>query len=118
VSVRDNTLWKNWADRLRQEMMQGLTAQITKSVASITQEIGTDRSPIVLKSLRFWNSCRIGKSPNDVFPKAGLELDFQPNEKSEVELITIRLNDTWKAIMQRALDRNSALPRKDLDEVS
>ncbi|MDA0660974.1 MAG: hypothetical protein O2931_10920 [Planctomycetota bacterium] len=108
MSVRENTRWKEWADGLRQSMMKDLTSEVIKTVDAITEETGSDRSRNVLHSRRFWDSYQVGKSPHDVFLKAGLELEFKPNEKSEIDVITIRLNKTWKSIMQRVLDRQVA----------
>lgn len=105
MSVRDKTRWREWAERLRQEMMSALTPQVTKSVDTITEEIGTDKSPSVLHSSRFWNSCQAAQGANDTLVKAGFEIEFEPNEESEVELVTLRLNGTWKAIMQGVVDR-------------
>lgn len=105
MSVRDKTRWREWAERLRQEMMTALTPEVTKSVDTITEETGTDKSPSVLHSRRFWTSCQTAQGSNDTLVKAGFEVEFQPNEESEVELVTLRLNGTWRAIMQRVLDR-------------
>ncbi len=105
MTVRDKTRWKEWADELRQEMMGGLTPQVTKSVDKIAEETGTDKSPAVLRSRRFWNSCQAGKGTNDTLVRAGFEIEFESNDKNEIDTVTLRLNDTWKAIMQRVLDR-------------
>jgi hypothetical protein len=105
MSVRDKTRWREWAERLRQEMMSALTPQVTKSVDTITEEIGTDKSPSVLHSSRFWSSCQTAQGTNDTLVKAGFEIEFEPNDESEVDLVTLRLNGTWKAIMQGVLDR-------------
>ncbi len=105
MSVRDKKRWTEWADRLRQEMMAELTPRVTRSVARIIEETGTDKSPSVLRSRQFWNACQSGKGPNDTLVKAGFEIEFEPNEESEIDTVTLRLNDKWKAIMQRVLDR-------------
>lgn len=105
MSVRDKTRWREWAESLRQEMMGELTPLVTKSVDKITEETGTDKSPSVLHSRRFWNSCQAGKGTNDTLVKAGFEIEFEPNEENEIDTVTLRLNHTWKAIMQRVLDR-------------
>ncbi len=107
MSVQDKTRWRTWADRLRQEMMSGLTPQVTKSVDSITKETGTVKSPSVLCSRRFWSSCQAAQGSNDALVKAGFEIEFEPNEEREVDTVTLRLNDTWKAIMQRVIDRRT-----------
>jgi hypothetical protein len=86
-------------------MMSALTPQVTKSVDTITRETGTDKSPAVLHSSRFWSACQAAQGSNDTLVKAGFEIEFEPNEESEVELVTLRLNSTWKAILQGVLDR-------------
>jgi len=86
-------------------MMGELTPLVTKSVDKITEATGTDKSHSVLHSRRFWNSCQAGKGTNDTLVKAGFEIEFEPNEENEIDTVTLRLNDTWKAIMQRVLDR-------------
>ena len=97
--------WAIWADDLRQAMMSDLESEMTKSVDQIADETGTDKTRSVLCSRRFWNSCQAGKSPNGAITKAGFEIDFHPNGKNEIDTVTLRLNDTWKGIMQRVLDR-------------
>ena len=37
--------------------------------------------------------------------KAGFEIEFAPNDENQIDTVTLRLNETWKAIMQRVLDR-------------
>jgi hypothetical protein len=113
MSVRDNARWRDWADRLRQQMMSGLTPQVTKSVDRITEETGTNKPQSVLRSRRFWNACQAGDGLNDTLVKAGFEIDFEPNDKSEIDTVTFRLNDTWKAIMQRVLDRRASSERRE-----
>ena len=105
MSVRDKTRWREWAERLRQEMMSALTPQVTKAVDTITEETGTDKSPSVLHSPRFWSACQAAQGTNDTLVKAGFEIEFEPNEEREVDLVTLRLNGTWQAIMQRVVDR-------------
>jgi hypothetical protein len=110
MSVREKTRWREWADRLRQEMMAELTPEVTKSVDSITRETGTDKSRAMLHSQRFWHACQTGKGPHDTLVKAGFEIEYQANEHSEIDTVTLRLNHTWKAIMQRVLDRKPTRP--------
>ena len=105
MSARDKTRWKEWADSLRQEMMSELTPQVTKTVESITVETGTEKSPTVLRSQRFWNAIQAGKGPNDTLVKAGFEIEFEANDAREIEMVTLRLNETWKSILQGVLDR-------------
>ena len=92
---------------MRQEMMAEITPQVTRSVDKIAEETGTDKSQSILRSRKFWNSCQSGKGPNDTLVKAGFEIEFEPNEESEIDTVTLQLNDTWKAIRQRALDRRA-----------
>lgn len=103
--VRDKKRWREWADQLRQEMMSELTSQVTKSVHTITRETETEKSPSVVRSRQFWNAFQAGKGSDDTLVKAGFEIEFEPNEKGEIDSVTLRLNGTWQAIMQRVLDR-------------
>lgn len=105
MAVADKTRWREWAESLRQAMMTELTPQVTKSVDSITEETGTDKSPSVLRSRRFWNSCQTGKGTNDTIVKAGFEIEFEPNDDNEIDAVTLRLNNTWSNILQGVLDR-------------
>ena len=105
MSVQEKTRWKNWADKLRQEMMTSLTAEITKSVESITTETRTTKAESTLHGARFWKACQAGKSPNDVLAVAGFEIDFEQDDDRKVQEVTLRLNSTWMDIMQRVLDR-------------
>ena len=105
MSVRDKVRWKTWADDLRQTMMTDLTAQVTKSVEEIIEETATEKSPTVLGTQRFWKSCQTGKGTNDTLSKAGFEIEFGPNDEGKVDTVTLQLNGTWRAIMQRVLDR-------------
>lgn len=107
MAVRDKALWKEWAEKLRQEMMTEFTPQVTKSVDVISSEIGTEKSPAVLHSRRFWSACQSARGSNDVLVNAGFIIEFAPNDQSEVDTVTLRLNDTWQAIMQHALDRRA-----------
>ncbi len=85
-----------------------MTAKVTKSVESITNETATTKSESTLRSERFWRACQNGESPNDVFAKAGFEIDFDQDEKRKVHEVTLRLNSTWMGILQKVLDRNNA----------
>jgi hypothetical protein len=107
MSVKDNTRWKEWADRLRQQMMADLTPEVAISVERIMTETRTDKSPSAMRSQRFWNACQTGDASNNVLSKAGFHVEFLPNAKGEVEIVTLRLNNTWRAIMQRVLDRRA-----------
>lgn len=104
----EKTRWKNWADGLREEMMGGLTAEVTKSVETITAETASTKAESTLRSLRFWQSCQTGKSPNDVLAKAGFEIEFEPDDERKVREVTLRLNRTWMSILERVLDRKKA----------
>ncbi len=105
MSVQEKTRWKNWADRLRQEMMTGKTPAVTKTVESICSEIESSKAESTLHSVRFWKACQTGKSPNDALATAGFEIDFEPGDDKKVKEITLRLNPTWMAILQQVLDR-------------
>ena len=103
MSVRDKVRWKEWADGLRQTMMTQLTPHVTKSVEEIIKETATAKSASVLGTQRFWTAFQAGKGTNDTLSRAG----FETNAEGKVENVTLQLNDTWKAIMQRVLDRRA-----------
>lgn|SRR5690606_28156965 len=105
MSVQEKVRWKNWADRLRQEMMTGLEPEVTRTVQSIASETATTKAESTLHSVRFWKACQAGKSPNDALTTAGFEIDFQPTDERSVQQVTLRLNPTWMSILQRVLDR-------------
>jgi len=94
MSVQEKVRWKNWADRLRQEMMTGLEPEVTRSVKSIATETATTKAESTLHSVRFWKACQAGKSPNDALTIAGFEIDFEPTEERSVQNVTLRLNQT------------------------
>jgi hypothetical protein len=108
MAVQEKTRWKDWADSLRQEMMGSLTSSVTKSVEEIAEEVATTKAENTWRSERFWRSCQNGTSPNDVLKTAGFELEFEPGENRCVEEVTLSLNSTWMAILQRVLDRQRA----------
>ena len=105
MTVSEKNRWETWAVDLRQAMMRALEPRVTKSVSQILEETGTDKTDSVMRSKRFWTSCQAGKSPNGVIKSAGFEIDFDPNGDGEVDSVTLRLNDRWKGIMQRVIDR-------------
>lgn len=105
MSVQEKTRWKSWADCLRQEMMTSLTAEVTKSVDTITTETATTKAESTLHSVRFWKACQAGKSPNDALSSAGFLIDFEQDDGRKVSEVTLRLNQTWMEILQRVLDR-------------
>ena len=104
MSAQEKTRWKSWAEALRQEMMTGLTPEVTKSVDDIAAETESSKATSTLHSVRFWQSCKDGKSPNDVLVIAGFEIEFEPDEK-KVHEVTLKLNATWMSIMNRVLER-------------
>lgn len=108
MAVQEKTRWKNWADGLRQTMMTSLKPEVTKSVEAITSETATTKAESTLRSVRFWQACQAGDSPNDVLAKAGFEIEFQPDEARHVQEVTLRLNQSWLTILQRVLDRENA----------
>ncbi len=107
MSVRDKVRWKEWADGLRQTMMADLTPHVTKSVEEIIKETATEISSSVLGTQKFWIDCQAGKGTNDTLSKAGFEIEFESNAEGKVATVTFQINDTWKAIMQRVLDRRA-----------
>jgi hypothetical protein len=102
---RDQKRWKEWADNLRQLMMAAKVSEVTKTVAEISQETGTDKSASTLQSAKFWNACILGEGSCEMLTKAGFELSYTPNGEGKVEAVTFRLNASWQAILQRVLDR-------------
>jgi hypothetical protein len=108
MTAKEKTAWKDWLDELRQAMMTGLTAEVTKSVDEITSVIDTTKNDSTLRTERFWRACQLGESPNDVLAKAGFEIEFQPDENRTVQEVTLQLNDTWMTILNRVLERNKA----------
>ena len=102
---RDQKRWKDWADTLRQEMMTGLVPEITKSVDEITEETGTEKSSSTLHSQRFWNACRDGQGSHGTIVKAGFEVSYKVNGEGKVDAVTFRLNESWRSILQRVMDR-------------
>jgi len=107
MTVRDKVRWKEWADALRQTMMEHLTPHVTKSVEDIIKETATEKPASVLETQRFWKACQAGEGTNDTLAKAGFEIEFESNTEGKVDTVTLQLNDTWKAIMQRVLDRRA-----------
>ena len=108
MSVQEKTRWKAWADELRQEMMTNLTEEVTRTVESITSETETTKTESSLRSVRFWRACQVGDSPNDVFAKAGFEIEFEQDDDRNVREVTLRLNQTWMKIMQGVIERKKA----------
>ncbi len=107
MSAGDKVRWKEWADALRQTMMEHLTPHVTKSVEDIIKETATEKPASVLGTQRFWKACQAGEGTNDTLAKAGFEIEFESNTEGKVDTVTLQLNDTWKAIMQRVLDRRA-----------
>ncbi|MEQ8786988.1 MAG: hypothetical protein RIC55_11840 [Pirellulaceae bacterium] len=105
MTVQDQTRWKNWADTLRQEMMANLTAEVTKSVETITTETATTKAASTLRSVRFWRACQEGARPNGVLAKAGFDIEFEQDDASKVQEVTLRLNDTWMTILNNVVER-------------
>jgi len=105
MTVQEKTRWKEWAEGLRQEMMVGLTVDVTKSVLAILAATGTTKSEKTLRSERFWLACQAGTSPNETLSKAGFEIEFEADENRQVEQVTLRLNQIWRDILQGVLDR-------------
>lgn len=108
MTVQEKTRWKIWADELRQEMMTSLTEEVTRTVESISTETATTKTESSLKSVRFWRACQVGDSPNDVFSKAGFEIEFEQDEDKSVSEVTLRLNKTWSTILHQVLERKNS----------
>ena len=105
MTIQEKKRWKEWADCLRQEMMGSLTTDVTKSVDAIVTATATTKAEKTVHSERFWLGCQAGKSPNEVLAKAGFEIEFETDDDRRVEEVTLRLNQTWRKILQPALDR-------------
>ena len=105
MTLQEKKRWKAWADGLRQEMMGSQTADVTKSVDAIIAATATTKREKEVRSERFWLACQAGTSPNEFLAKAGFEIEFESDDDRRVEKVTLRLNSTWKAILQGALDR-------------
>lgn len=88
--------------------MTSLTEEVTKTVESISSETATTKTESSLRSVRFWRACQVGDSPNDVFAKAGFEIEFEQDEERNVQEVTLRLNPTWMKILHQVLDRKKA----------
>lgn len=107
MTGQEKNRWKNWADGLRQEMMGSMVGEVTRTVDSITSETATTKAASTLRSARFWRTCQAGKSPNDFLVRAGFEIEFEQDDERCVREVTLRLNETWQAILQGARDRKS-----------
>lgn len=108
MTVQEKTRWKDWADGLRQQMMTGLTPEVTKSVSAITSETATTKKDSSLRSVRFWRACQLGESPNDFLAKAGFDIEFAQDEQQHVQDVTLRLNESWMTILNRVLERKKS----------
>jgi hypothetical protein len=103
--TREQKRWKDWADTLRQEMMAGLVGEVSKTVDDISKETGTEKSDSTLHSQKFWNACIRGEGSNATLCRAGFELSYVATDAGKVEVVTLRLDASWQAILQRVLDR-------------
>ena len=108
MTVQEKKRWKEWAEGLRQEMMGSRTPDVTKSVDAIVTATATTKGDKTVRSERFWLACQAGTSPNDVLTKAGFEIEFETDDNRRVDEVTLRLNQTWKNILQGVLDRQNA----------
>ena len=108
MAVPEKKRWKEWADALRQEMMSSRTIDVTKSVDDIIAATATTKGEKTVRSERFWRACQAGTSPNEVLAKAGFEIEFEAGDDRRVEKVTLRLNPTWRSILQGALKRRNA----------
>jgi hypothetical protein len=105
MTVPEKVLWKNWADQLRQEMMTGLEKQVTKTIDEILRETETTKAERTLRSERFWFACQAGEKPNDFLTRGGFDIEYEQNEKKQVDSVTFTLNKSWSRILQRVVDR-------------
>ena len=108
MTVQEKKRWKEWADRLRQEMMGSRATDVTKSVDAIVAATATTKGEKTVRSERFWLACQAGTSPNEVLAQAGFEIEFEADDERRVEEVTLRLNRTWRNILQGVLDRQKA----------
>ena len=108
MKVQEKKRWKEWADALRQEMMRSLTTDVTKSVDAIIAATETTKDEKTVRSERFWRACQAGTSPNETLAKAGFEIEFEAADNRLVEKVTLRLNPTWRNILQGAKKRRNA----------
>ena len=105
MTNQERTRWKTWADSLRQKMMTGLTAEVTKSVDDIISETASTKAQSTLRSAKFWEACQSGTSPSDFLTSAGFEIEFEQDEKRNVQKVNLRLNQTWMTILDGVLER-------------
>ncbi len=108
MTIQEKKRWKEWADGLRQEMMGSRTTDVTKSVDDIVAATATTKGVKTVRSERFWLAHQAGESPNEVLAKAGFEIEFETDDDRRVEKVTLRLNQTWRNILQGVLDRQNA----------
>ena len=94
--------WVKWASELHELMMANRLLAVTKRTADIHQESGTSQSLDDLQQPGFWNSCRREVQDWDTIFKAGLVIDFAPNEHERVETVTFRLDKVSRARLRRA----------------
>ena len=107
MTNQEKAKWKTWADSLRQEMMTGLTAEVTKSVDDIISETASTRAESTLRSAKFWEA-KSGTSPREVLASAGFEIEVEQDEQRNVQEVSLRLNPTWMTILDRVLERKGA----------
>ena len=105
MTMHEKKRWKEWADCLRQEMMGSRTTDVTKSVDAIVTATTTTTAEKTVHSERFWLGFQAGTSPNEVLAKAGFEIEFETDDNRRVEEVTLRLNQTWRKILQGVIDR-------------
>lgn len=105
MAIQEKQRWKAWADQLRQQMMGSRTSEVTKSVDAIVTATASTKPEKTLHSERFWLGCQAGRSPNEVLVKAGFDIEFETDGERRVEEVTIKLNQTWRNILQGVLDR-------------
>ncbi|MCR9295387.1 MAG: hypothetical protein NXI32_21935 [bacterium] len=105
AELTDVARWKKWADALRQEMMVGLTPEITKTIEMVADESETKKAMKTLRSTTFWDTGKAGATTRDLLATAGFEVEAHEGEDKRVSEITFKLNNTWRGIMQNVIDR-------------
>ena len=65
---------------------------------------------VALATLDCWvvsKPSEVGNTEREVDLEVGFEIEFDSNAEGKVDTVTLQLNDTWKSIMQRVLDRRA-----------
>ena len=103
--LRRDKCWKDWAEGVRKFLMINRVHETTKSVADIRSESGTSEPMSNLIDRRFWTGFRSGKIHHGAIARQGLEINFELDRAGKVGAVTFRLNETWRGVMERAIQR-------------